>query len=303
MSANTTSTDTHQLAVDSIAVVERHRADLGDVDALAASMAAEGLLHPVVVTSLGRLVAGERRLAAARLLGWTTVPVTVVGDVEDAAGLLRMERDENECRKEMTPSEKVSLGRALEELERPKARERQAHGETAPGRNASVRPNESDRRDAFDVREVVAPAVGMSTASYSRAKQIVTAAEQGDDDAVAAQAEMDRTGKVTPAYEKWKGQPVNRGAEAPTTRDAFGVNGNAAKQSKPSPVKNFRGSPAVKAIPRSLSTLAGIAHGMSTLTAADLADVPDEVRAAWSKDLSGALSILRAARDLIKETQ
>jgi ParB/RepB/Spo0J family partition protein len=287
------------MAVDDIAVVERHRFDLGDLDGLAASVAAEGLLHPVVVTVAGRLVAGERRLAAVRQLGWTSVPVTVVGDVEDAAVLLRMERDENECRKEMTPSERVSLGRALEDLERPKAAERHREGSARGGKSeGSVRTNEP-----FDVREVVAPAVGMSTASYSRAKQIVTAAEQGDEVAAQAQVEMDRTGKVTPAYEKWKGEPVNRGADAPTTRDAYGLNGKSAKQAKPSPVKNFRGSPALKAVPRSLSTLAGIAHAMSTLTTADLATVPDETRAAWAKDLSEVLSALRAARDLIKETQ
>jgi hypothetical protein len=89
------------------------------------------------------------------------------------------ERDENECRKQMTPSERVSLGRALEELERPKARDRmaQAPGQPQGIKVSSVRTNGGE---PFDVREVVAPAVGMSTATYSRAKQIVTAAEQGD---------------------------------------------------------------------------------------------------------------------------
>ena len=43
-----------------------------------------GLLHPVVVTSDGRLVAGERRLVACRSLGWTDVPVTVADSLADA---------------------------------------------------------------------------------------------------------------------------------------------------------------------------------------------------------------------------
>jgi len=38
------------------------------------------------------------------------------------------------------------------------------------GSTASVPANES--RERFDTREVVAPAVGMSTATYSRAKQL-----------------------------------------------------------------------------------------------------------------------------------
>lgn len=293
--------DERCLPVDAVTVVDRHRADLGDVAGLAASIAAEGLLHPIVVTTTGRLIAGARRLAAVRSLGWSEVPVTVVGDVEDAASLLRMERDENECRKPMTPSERVSLGRALEELERPKARERlSAAGQSsAPGRPAetSVRPNEP-----FDVREVVAPAVGMSTATYSRAKQIVAAAEQGDEAASQAREEMDRTGKVTPAYEKWKGEPVNRGADAPTSRDPFGL----AKDAPPTPpakrtVKNFRGNAATRAVPKSLATLAGLAHAMSTLAAADLAAVPPEVRAQWASDLTDVLSSLRATRDRMKE--
>lgn len=47
------------------------------------------------------------------------------------------ERDENTCRLEMKFSERTRLGMALLELEKEAAKQRQAHGETAPGRNAS----------------------------------------------------------------------------------------------------------------------------------------------------------------------
>ena len=57
---------------------ERHRKELGDIDGLAASIADVGLLHPIVVKSDGTLIAGERRLAAIKQLGWTEVPVTIV---------------------------------------------------------------------------------------------------------------------------------------------------------------------------------------------------------------------------------
>jgi len=63
--------------LDEIVVGERHRRDMGDLDALAASMAEIGLLHPIVVTPDGRLLCGERRLRAAQMLGWTTIPVTI----------------------------------------------------------------------------------------------------------------------------------------------------------------------------------------------------------------------------------
>jgi ParB family transcriptional regulator, chromosome partitioning protein len=57
---------------------ERHRKELGNIDGLAASIADVGLLHPIVVKSDGTLVAGERRLAAVKQLGWTEVPVTII---------------------------------------------------------------------------------------------------------------------------------------------------------------------------------------------------------------------------------
>ena len=41
-----------------------------------------GLLHPIVIRPDGKLIAGERRLRAAKLLGWTEIPVTVV-DLDD----------------------------------------------------------------------------------------------------------------------------------------------------------------------------------------------------------------------------
>ncbi len=56
--------------------------DPQEVEQFARSMAAEGLLQPVVVTPRGAsgefdLLAGELRLAACRRLGWTTVPALV----------------------------------------------------------------------------------------------------------------------------------------------------------------------------------------------------------------------------------
>jgi ParB-like chromosome segregation protein Spo0J len=67
-----------RLKIDKIKVRDRYRKHLGDVDALAASIEELGLLHPIVTRPDGRLIAGERRLAACRRLGWKTVPVTIV---------------------------------------------------------------------------------------------------------------------------------------------------------------------------------------------------------------------------------
>lgn len=288
--------------IDKIRVVDRHRLDLGDLSDLAASISVHGLMHPIVVTSDLRLIAGQRRLEACKSLGWTEVPVTFVTDVAEASDLLEMERDENTCRKDMTPSECVALGRALEALEKPAAEKRKATTQLA-GRRPGGEPigpvpaNGTEPR--YDTREVVAPAVGMSTATYSRAKQIVTAAESGDIDAAVAVVQMDRTGKVTPAYEAWKGEPVNRGAAATTNRDTFGTAKDAPKPK--SPVKNYRGRKPVAAMEGAVATLSGLTMPMKTLTAEDFADLPDEVRTRWTNELTQALSTLRRVRDLIKE--
>jgi hypothetical protein len=109
--------------IDQIQVGFRYRKDLGDLRALAESIAEVGLLHPVVVTPEGRLIAGQRRLEACRSLGWAEIPVTIVDLLEAARG----EAHENLVRKDLLPSEIVALKRAIEPLERRDARERQGH--------------------------------------------------------------------------------------------------------------------------------------------------------------------------------
>jgi ParB family chromosome partitioning protein len=67
------------VAISSITVGARHRRDMGDLRALANSIAEVGLLQPIGVSAAGQLVFGERRLRACRdILGWTEIPVRTV---------------------------------------------------------------------------------------------------------------------------------------------------------------------------------------------------------------------------------
>ncbi len=96
---------------DDISVGERHRRDLGDLDVLAASIAADGLLQPIGITEDNFLVFGERRLRAFQdVLRRHTIPARVVQVRSITAG----EYAENELRKDFTPSERVAIGAALE---------------------------------------------------------------------------------------------------------------------------------------------------------------------------------------------
>jgi ParB family transcriptional regulator, chromosome partitioning protein len=63
-----------------IVVRERHRRDLGDIEGLAESIEDLGLLHAITINESGVLLAGARRLAAVKRLGWTHSPVKVVKD-------------------------------------------------------------------------------------------------------------------------------------------------------------------------------------------------------------------------------
>jgi ParB family chromosome partitioning protein len=145
-----------KLAINKIRIRDRFRKNLGDIDSLAASIDEVGLLHPIVVRPDGRLIAGERRLAACRTLGRTCVPVTFV----DLKEVIRGEFAENAERKDFLPSEIDAIRRALLSLEKAAAKERQRHhGGTAPGRTKqSGKISLSDGR----VRDKIAGFEGIS---------------------------------------------------------------------------------------------------------------------------------------------
>lgn len=103
-------------AVSSIRVGNRHRTDLGDIDALAASIARDGLLQPPTITPDGVLVCGKRRLAAIQQLGWRVVNVWVRQGISDRLGHLLAEQDDNLLHKALTPLEAASLYRELKIL-------------------------------------------------------------------------------------------------------------------------------------------------------------------------------------------
>lgn len=120
------------MRISDIRVGRRHRRQVGDVRSLALSIERLGLLHPMVVDAEGKLIAGARRLAAVKALGWRDVPVRVVRSLTDAADALRAERDENVERKQFVPSELVGIARAPESLERAEATARRVLQATHP---------------------------------------------------------------------------------------------------------------------------------------------------------------------------
>lgn len=190
------------LPIDQIKVGERHRKDLGDIAGLAKTIGDRGLLHPLVLNTRHELIAGERRLAALRLLGWTKAPVHIVGSLDAAREALLAERDENAERKAFTPLEAVALGKSLEELEKPKANKRQKEG---PKPSGNLPEGNGDTHKG-QTRDKVAAAVGLGGSTYERAKFVADKAEENPKLYAEFAQEMERTGKVDPAYRKAKRQ-------------------------------------------------------------------------------------------------
>lgn len=149
---------------------DRIRGDVGDVRALAASIQEVGLLHPIVVLPWGKLVAGGRRLAALRSLGFDEVPCTVVHNLTSAAALLKAERDENTCREPLAHSEMLAVARRLGEIEAPAAKERQ-------GTRTDIQ-HSADSAECYgrETRDIIADAVGIGRDKLGKIEHIIDAA-------------------------------------------------------------------------------------------------------------------------------
>ena len=135
------------------------------------------------------LIVGERRLRAVRLLGWADVPVVVAAHLVDVAAALRAERDENTCRLDFAPSEAAAMAAALEPFERAEAEKRMKAGVEPP----------VNFTGGGQARDKIAAAVGLSPPTLAKAAAVVAAAAAHPDAYGDLAADMDATGKVTPA--------------------------------------------------------------------------------------------------------
>jgi ParB/RepB/Spo0J family partition protein len=189
---------TNMLAIAKIKVGVRHRREMGDLAGLSASIAENGLLHPVVITPHRELIAGERRLKACAALGWTKVPVTVV-DLDEIA---RGERDENFVRKDFTPSEGWALEQALLPKLKTEAKARQA-ASGGKGRIASGKLPQAIKGRA---RDKAAAFTGIAARTLAKAGAIVQAlrADPNNERIQKLHADMDRTGNVHGPFKRLK---------------------------------------------------------------------------------------------------
>ncbi|MDE5897937.1 MAG: ParB N-terminal domain-containing protein [Treponemataceae bacterium] len=101
-----------------IKIKKRVRKDLGDLEPLKESLRTYGLLNPITLNRNYELIAGERRLQAAKALGWTSISAVIVDSMTEAEEL-EVELEENNQRKEFTKAELLEGYRRLERLRNP----------------------------------------------------------------------------------------------------------------------------------------------------------------------------------------
>ena len=103
------------LNIEDVKWEQRYRDDMGDLEALCESIKEKGILQPITVSTDLVLLAGERRITAAKLAGLTKIPA-LVREVLGEIDAREVELFENIHRKSFTWDEEARLIRDIDEL-------------------------------------------------------------------------------------------------------------------------------------------------------------------------------------------
>ena len=106
------------IPISDIKVKKRIRKNMGDLTALSDSMRRFGQICPIVITKKNQLIAGGRRLEAARLLGWRTINA-VITEIPEGLSKLEYEVEENIQRRDFSREEAEDAARKIRRLQNP----------------------------------------------------------------------------------------------------------------------------------------------------------------------------------------
>jgi ParB/RepB/Spo0J family partition protein len=104
-----------QMPIDAIQVDRNGYGEMSDLDGLTASIKDRGVLEPLIITPERRLLAGRRRLEAARRAGLSMVPVRVF-EIADERTAIEIGLVENVERADLDPLTRAKAYRGLMEL-------------------------------------------------------------------------------------------------------------------------------------------------------------------------------------------
>ena len=106
------------IPVEDIVVRKRIRRDMGDIEALAGSLKRYGQISPIVINKKNILIAGGRRLEAAKFLGWRTINA-VVSETSGELERLELEVEENIQRRDFSMEETAEASQKMYRLRNP----------------------------------------------------------------------------------------------------------------------------------------------------------------------------------------
>jgi len=171
------------ISITDIQVSDRIRSEMGDIDALCNSIKEFGLIQPVVLSRAGNstgdsdsntvlpiLVAGGRRLAAAKRLGWITLKHGrdfIWREEEDDLRRKSVEIEENLRRKELTWQEQVAGKQRLLTLMQ------SIHGAPSQGGGLTREQRAAGTGTGFGVNKLAAM-LGESSATTSKDLEIAS---------------------------------------------------------------------------------------------------------------------------------
>jgi len=164
-----------EININEIIVEDRVRQNIGFLDSLERSIQQVGILQPIGITTDKHLIFGGRRLQASKNIGLKTIPARVFDiAANDPITALRMEREENEHRVDLTPSEKVEVAKRIEVITGNRQGQR-TDLQLPPTLEEVKSPKERESAT------VAAKSVDMKPETYRKAKAVV---ESGDNELV-----------------------------------------------------------------------------------------------------------------------
>jgi len=107
-----------QIPIRDIIVRKRIRRDMGDIEALAESLKRYGQISPIMISPKNVLIAGERRLEAAKYLGWRTINA-VISETSSELARLELEVEENMQRRDFNMEEVAEATKKIYRLQHP----------------------------------------------------------------------------------------------------------------------------------------------------------------------------------------
>ncbi|MDR2576163.1 MAG: ParB N-terminal domain-containing protein [Treponema sp.] len=107
-----------QVPVKDIIVRKRIRKNLGDISILAESLKRHGQISPIVISKKNVLIAGGRRLEAAKSLGWRTINAVILENSTELSRL-ELEIEENTQRRDFSMDELADATKKLYRLQNP----------------------------------------------------------------------------------------------------------------------------------------------------------------------------------------